>query len=436
MKHRGWLVAGMCVFAFAVLAITSYMWAFMNENEERNTAAIASGDRVLTVSVPNDSPFARDGSKVISAFEQVYPEVHIVINVLSDGTTDYRYQRYRAAFAAGQNDADVMLVDLIWIPEFAKNGWIAPLDECFTETWLERFLPTALKSCRYAGRLYAVPCMIDVPVLFYRKDLIESPPTTYEELIEVGGRLAEEHGMKYNMVLPLQPGESSTCAVLDVIFGCGGMLMNEENVPSVDSDSTQKAFLLLQELVDSSPGGTDLYSFTEKDCTIAFLRGDGVFMRNWQGNSSYLQEIRDSLVTGKIASAPMPAGGENGVFGTGTMGGWHYVVNAQCENITDAQDFLEFISTEEIQRENMLLADYPPTLSACYVNENFWEEVSEVQNIPALYENMQFRPSIPNYMEFSQSLSAIFFDGVRNVLSPRQAAAQLEKVTLQYLSDF
>src|SRR5215472_3735550 len=79
---------------------------------------------------------------------------------------------------------DVMNLDVIWTAEFAANGWIVPLNPRLFP--LRDFLPPAVATARFAGRLFAVPFTSNAGLLYYRSDTLAaahtSPPRTWAQL--------------------------------------------------------------------------------------------------------------------------------------------------------------------------------------------------------------------------------------------------------------
>jgi multiple sugar transport system substrate-binding protein len=50
---------------------------------------------------------------------------------------------------------------------------------------LQDFVPVVLEMAHVDGSLYGVPRNIDVRLLHYRSDLIDAPPETWNELLEL-----------------------------------------------------------------------------------------------------------------------------------------------------------------------------------------------------------------------------------------------------------
>src|SRR6266849_2749524 len=65
----------------------------------------------------------------------------------------------------------------------SQLGFLAPLNELIEPAGLTDFVPLLLELACVDGSLYSIPRNIDVRLLHFRKDLIGSPPATWDELL-------------------------------------------------------------------------------------------------------------------------------------------------------------------------------------------------------------------------------------------------------------
>ncbi|MBA2391921.1 MAG: extracellular solute-binding protein, partial [Ktedonobacteraceae bacterium] len=77
---------------------------------------------------------------------------------------------------------DVFNIDVVWPAQFSSNGWTLDLSSKWPASDRANYLPGPIKSCTYNGAVVAAPMRTDLGVLYYRKDLISTPPTTFAEL--------------------------------------------------------------------------------------------------------------------------------------------------------------------------------------------------------------------------------------------------------------
>ena len=87
--------------------------------------------------------------------------------------------------AAKDSSIDIIGMDVIWTAEFAEAGWIKPWPGDARRPGRARARsPGPLATATYKGRLYAAPANSNTQLLWYRKDLVKTPPKTWDELID------------------------------------------------------------------------------------------------------------------------------------------------------------------------------------------------------------------------------------------------------------
>src|SRR5690606_28779342 len=91
--------------------------------------------------------------------------------------------------AAEDGDIDLMNMDVPWTAEFANAGWVrAWPDDAATEV-TEGRLETTVETATFDGRLYGAPLNTNTQLLWYRTDLVDEPPATWEEMLAMADEL-------------------------------------------------------------------------------------------------------------------------------------------------------------------------------------------------------------------------------------------------------
>jgi multiple sugar transport system substrate-binding protein len=96
-------------------------------------------------------------------------------------------QRYETALAAGSKEFDGVLHISRFVPALAAGGLIAPIDAYVKASadYDVADIPDIIRSeMSYDGRWYMAPTDITLETLVYRKDLIATPPATWDDLVE------------------------------------------------------------------------------------------------------------------------------------------------------------------------------------------------------------------------------------------------------------
>jgi multiple sugar transport system substrate-binding protein len=111
-------------------------------------------------------------------FEAAHPDVDVETVILPWNEGHDRL----VTWIAGNQAPDLALVATRWILEFGDTGVVEPLDTLFPKEFLDAFIAPALEA-RVKGRLYGLPVALSARALYYRTDLIRTPPGTWQELV-------------------------------------------------------------------------------------------------------------------------------------------------------------------------------------------------------------------------------------------------------------
>ena len=129
-------------------------------------------------------------TQLINRFERENPGIKVKDETLP-ASTDEQHQFYVINLEGESADFDVLSMDVIWVPEFARAGWLKDLSHLLSEDEKIDFFQGPMDAVTYNDRLYAIPWYIDAGLLYYRKDLLEkyrSPASIY-------------HGIAYSLSL-------------------------------------------------------------------------------------------------------------------------------------------------------------------------------------------------------------------------------------------
>ncbi len=133
----------------------------------------------------------------LARFMAAHPEIRVVQRPTPDAA-DQRHQLYVQWLNAQASEPDILQLDVVWTPEFAAAGWILDLDRFRPP--LDSFFPATIAANRWQGQLYAMPWFVDVGMLYWRTDLMRSPPATFVELERDAVRARTVQGLPYGLV--------------------------------------------------------------------------------------------------------------------------------------------------------------------------------------------------------------------------------------------
>jgi multiple sugar transport system substrate-binding protein len=383
------------------------------------------GDLVWAI----DATAARSGgpaADVVSMWNQLHPNGPSVrIETLPQAADDQRQQMV-LELNSGGGEFDILSVDVVWIGEFAGNGWLADLEDLRPQ--IEQVsLPGPLQSAIWNGRLWAAPYTTDAGLLYYRTDLVDHPPSTWQELMDVGLRVGKEHGIAPFVGQGMQY-EGLVVNYLEYFWGAGGELFTPDgaNVLFQEEPALQAIEFMKAALRNSfyAPG---FNTMKEEDARNAFQSGRAVFMRNWPDAYELMsgQDPRNpSAVAGKFAIAPLPTfTGEETVTG---LGGHNLGVSRFSDHAEAAKEFVRFASTTpDVQRSLAQRYSEAPTMASVY-RDLGGDPVMAL--LGRVLPSAKPRPPTPQWAAVSEVIQREVFAAYNGERDPRAAVAAIRAV--------
>jgi len=139
-------------------------------------AAKASGDVTWCIGKDTTGAFGT----VIDNFNKANPDANVKLLELPEAADEQRrlqIQRLRAK----NTECDVLGADVIWIPEYAGQGWLLDVTDFMSENG-DKFIKSTADTTELDGKNYAVPFNSNAGFLFYRTDQVDKAPETWEEV--------------------------------------------------------------------------------------------------------------------------------------------------------------------------------------------------------------------------------------------------------------
>ena len=361
----------------------------------------------------------------LDEFRRQHPQLTLETQLLPNDA-DLSHQYFLTALEGGA-DFDVLVADVVWVPEFARAGWISELSAEFPRAELQKdFLAPAIDAVTLEGKTWAVPWYLDVGLLYYRTDLVPAPPRTWNELRELSRAAMERDPALQGYVWQGRQYEGLVCNVYEAAWGFGGRSLVEGRL-TLDTPQTAKALHTLRRLIVEgfSPGAVT--SAAEEETRRAFQDGHAVFMRNWPCAYGETQK-EGSPVRGRVGLAPLPT--PSGEPGFGALGGWQLAINARVppERRAAAIELVRALTSPEANVRFARAYGRNPARRSAYSAagmEGF------VALLPML-ERARPRPVTPYYGMISDILQGEFSAAISGVRSPedalRRAQQQVDRV--------
>ncbi len=328
-------------------------------------AACAPRPDVLTFS---GSVLGAEGEIVrrqIERFAREHPGLTIDMRPTPDGANE-RHQLYVQWLNGWAADPDILQLDVIWTPEFAAAGWILPLDT-FGDLAGDAgdFFPAALAANRWNSRLYARPWFVDVGMLYWRTDLMASPPARFDALDAAARRAIADGHVTSGFVWQGARYEGLITVFLEHLTGFGGRILDERGSVVVNSEAAVRALTYMRDAIHG--GGlvpAAVLTWQEEQTRFAFQNGHAAFMRNWPYAAALLRRDAQSSVAGRFGVAPMPSA--PGGMSAAALGGAQLAINARSRQPEAAWELVRYLTAPEQMIERAQVAGQFPARRGVY----------------------------------------------------------------------
>ena len=155
--------------------------------------------------------------------EQSNGRYTITVNTLPTDADSQRQQLVRR-LAAQDSSIDIIGMDVVWTAEFATAGWIKPWTGARAAQVTQGTLPVPLKTATYKGQLWGAPANSNTQLLWYRKDLVKTPPKTWDQMIAMPAALAKQN-KPHNIEVQGRQYEGLTVWFNSLVASAGGSII-------------------------------------------------------------------------------------------------------------------------------------------------------------------------------------------------------------------
>lgn len=345
----------------------------------------------------------------VAAFEKANPKIHVSILPLSP-VSDVALQQLQQRFISGASTPDVITTDVVWPATFARPSWIQDLSKFNPDT--SQFFPGQLASGQYRGKLYAIPWFINAEGVYYRTDLIKTPPATVAQLVsDARSAMAHDHALKEGLAFEGDKYEGAVTAFQSF----GGQLSNS-SLGDLNTPANVAALKFMSDAIHTykiSPSAVSTWE--EAQVQAAWQAGQTPFALNWP-YLFQLSEAKGSTVAGKTGWVPFPnvAGGPP----QASLGGDDLAINAKSTHQAAAWKFIQFLTSEQTQIARAISAGDPPSVKSAY-NATLFAKAPYYRQEETVFKYATPRPVSPVYTQISAQLQTM----ISSVISGQQQAA-------------
>lgn len=357
---------------------------------------------------------------MLAAFER-QSGIRVVTETLPNAS-DVVHQYYLTSLE-GAAAFDVLVADVVWVPEFARAGWIADLSSAFPPDALRRdMLPAVVETAIAEGRTYAVPWYVDLGLMYRRTDLVPEPPRTYGDLETAIRDARRAHPALAGWLWQGKQYEGLVCNVYEAIWGHGGSSLVDGRL-ALDTEPARRALGFLRGTIERGLSPRTVLSSAEEESRRAFQEGRAVLMRNWPYAWS---ELERSSLRGKVGVSALPT--TTGVPGAGAIGGWQLAVNARSPAHRRAAAARLIAHLTSLEANIAMAVHYArnPPRRAAYEDARLEARAPFIASLLPILEHARPRPVTPFYGMLTDILQSEMSAAVAGVRSPAAALARAQ----------
>ena len=408
------------VMAAALAAGTFFGVAACGGGSDSGSGGSSSG---LTSRGPITYVQGKDNSNIvrptIAKWNKAHPDEKVTFKEQTD-QADQQHDDLVQHFQAKDKNYDVASVDVVWTSEFAAKGWLQPLTgKMAIDT--NGMLPATVKSATYNGTLYAAPVSSDGGVLYYRSDLVKTPPKTWDEMMS-DCKIARQKNIgcyagqftKY---------EGLTVNAAEAINTNGGTIVGKDGAtPTVDSPEAAAGLARLADAFKNGNIPKEAITFQEQQGQLAFEAGKLLFMRNWPFVYNLAKTDSSSKVKNSFGVAPLP--GINGP-GASSLGGHNAAISVYSDHKATAHAFLQYLTAAEFQKFQLTQGSLAPVRADLYSDQALLKKFPYLPTLLTSIQNAVPRPVSPFYPAVTKAIQDNSYAALKGQKTPQQAVKDM-----------
>ena len=281
------------------------------------------------------------------------------VEMMEIGRSAY-YATLHTQLVAGTDAFDLAQANDVDVGVLAEAKAIAPIGSYLDDPRLTDPKTFDTKdvafSYSYKGQVFAIPFDVSTHFLYYRKDLVKTPPATWDEYFEEARRWTR----RYNEKSPTMFGASFTALAgseqpkvfYSVMWSMGGWILDDQGRVGVDSPGAVAAGEFYAKLRDAKLLPPDIFSWGFSNVHDALETGV-VAMAAPYWNAAYpMIKTGKSPLKGEISITLVPGvrKPDGSIYRTPFQQGKILLLNASSKRKADAWAFYQYLTSKEGMR--------------------------------------------------------------------------------------
>jgi multiple sugar transport system substrate-binding protein len=364
------------------------------------TSSAATGPVTLNFYSFND-PSGAVQEAVTNCSKQSGGKYTISYNKLPAAADDQRLQMARR-LAADDPSMDILGLDVTWEAEFSEAGWILPWTGKYKQEAEAGTLKVPLETATWKGKLVAVPYNSNTQLLWYRSDLVKTPPTTWDQMIADAEQLNKE-GKPHLIEIQGAQYEGVTVWFNTLVASAGGSILTPDSSKANPGQPWLTALGLMKKLADSSAADPSLPVQMEDQNRLAMEAGTAAFELNYPYVYPSMKADKPDLFKHfKWALYPRVNANEPAHV---TIGGIDMAISKFSPHPDLAFQAALCLRDKQNQLNAAVKGGLPPTLESLYHDPAMFPDYPFHADILTALQTASVRPKTPAYQSISIVIS-------------------------------
>ncbi|HVW92444.1 MAG TPA: sugar ABC transporter substrate-binding protein [Devosia sp.] len=415
------------------------------------TAALMSGAAfaatTLTIATVNNDDMIRM-QKLTDDFTKANPDITLQWVTLEENVLR---QKVTTDIATKGGQYDILTIGNYEVPIWAKQGWLAPLDNLGADYDQADLLKPIADSLSYNGKLYAVPFYGESWMIHYRKDLFDKAglkmpdSPTWDFIRQAADKITDRSAGINGVCFRGKAGWGENMAFITSLANSMGARWFDENwKPQFDSPEWKETLQYYADIMKADgPAGASTNGYNEN--LTLFQQGKCGMWIDATVAASALTDPKQSTVASDVAWAVAPT--KAGLSDHGNwLWSWALAIPASSQKTDAAEKFVAWATSKHYD-EVVAKADGwslapPGTRTSLYQNADYQKaapfatatlnaiNAADTQHPtvkPVPYTGGQF-VSIPEFQGLGDTVGQIFSAVVAGQTSVDQALQQAQDV--------
>jgi ABC-type glycerol-3-phosphate transport system substrate-binding protein len=333
----------------------------------------------------------------------------------------------QALTLSGAGGFDIMYVHPSWFGEFAKAGYLAPVDSYLSDSKrnpagfsADSYLPGVLAQGKYNGKQYCLPDFVSTIVVGYRTDLFQQaglqPPKTIDDIVTDAQALNGKNGVA-GIILP----GKRTGAVSDImgtlLTAQGNWWYDANGKTSLDVAAATKAVDFYTKVAKNAPSG--LLNFSVDEASSGAAQGKAAMVISTTPSLQALEDPSKSSTVGKWGYAPIAVTAGKPA---GELIYWNWCISAKSANKDAAYSFLQWYTSGPQQAKVAVAAATAGATKDFYTNT---EVTAKLPFLPAMNQALATsnpQPSLAVWPKVQDLIELAVQNAILGKQTPAQAA--------------